>query len=154
MDNLKDYTQAVRVFNRFLESKRLRKTPERFALLRAAWHMPPHFGIDALHEALENQGFHVSRATAYNAVDLMVECGVLVRHTFTGGEAKYEPVREGHIHLVCKRCGAISEAASPSLMEQMLRPQEYGGFQPQMVQAYVWGLCDDCRTKENRAGIN
>ncbi len=141
------YIQAVKRFNGFLESKRLRKTPERFAILRQVWQMKAHFGIDELHAALENVGYHVSRATAYNTVDLLVECGVLRRHTFVSGEAQYEAAREGHLHLICTRCGAITEVSTPPPMAHMLDDDLYGSFRPAYLLAYVYGLCGECAAK-------
>lgn len=139
------YIQAVKTFNAFLESKHLRKTPERFAILRQVWTMDAHFGIDQLHSALEQSGYHVSRATAYNTVDLLVECGVLRRHTFGSAEAQYEAAREGHLHLICTRCGAIQEAPAPVGLEHL--ENSLGGFRPAYMLAYVYGLCADCARK-------
>ncbi len=138
------YIQAVKTFNTFLESKRLRKTSERFAILKKAWQMDAHFGIDELHAALEKDGYHVSRATAYNTVDLLVDCGVLRRHNFAAGEAQYEAAREGHIHFICTRCGSITEGGDPALMSGMLHSIKDGIFRPAYMLAYVYGLCGEC----------
>jgi len=138
------YIQAVKTFNSFLESKRLRKTPERFAILKKVWQMEAHFGIDAIHAALEADGYHVSRATAYNTVDLLVQCGVLRRHTFGSAEAQYEAAREGHIHLICTRCGAITEASEPPGFGHLLDQTLFNGFRPAYALAYIYGICSRC----------
>lgn len=144
---MEHYTQAVRTFNAFLESKHLHKTPERFAILRQAWQMSSHFGIDELHAALEHGGYHVSRATAYNTTLLLVQCGVLQRHVFGSGEAQYEAARQGHLHLICTRCGKVQESAAPALLSS-LADADYGGFQPRQAAAYIYGLCAECLAKE------
>jgi len=143
------YIQAVKIFNSFLESKRLRKTPERFAILKQVWQMEAHFGIDELHAALEACGYHVSRATAYNTVDLLVGCGVLRRHTFAAGEAQYEAAREPHMHLICTSCGAITEVKAPEQISAMLDPGRYESFRPAYLLTYIYGLCSRCAGSGN-----
>ncbi|MDE6243834.1 MAG: transcriptional repressor [Muribaculaceae bacterium] len=147
MTRQEDYIQAVKRFNAFLEEKHLRKTPERFAILKQVWQMEAHFGIDRLHAALEAEGYHVSRATAYNTIDLLVQCGVLRRHNFSSGESQYEAAREGHLHLICTRCGAIIEVSTPPAMSRMLESDSFEPFRPAYLLAYVYGLCGDCAAR-------
>lgn len=47
----------------YLRVKKLRKTPERFAILDKVAEMNRHFDIDTLYAAIDADGFHVSRAT-------------------------------------------------------------------------------------------
>lgn len=140
------YIQAVRQFNRWLESKRLRKTQERFAMLKAVWAMEGHFGAEHLLSHLESIGYHVSRATVYNTLGLLEECGVIRRHHFgsPGGEALFEKNEGTHLHLICTRCGAVSEYSEAAEVSSLLLPDRYGGFIPSHLSAYIYGLCADC----------
>ena len=69
-------------FTRFLTDGKYRKTPERFAILRKAIELHSHFEVDALHMAIENDGYHVSRATVYNTVELLEKAGILTKNVF------------------------------------------------------------------------
>ena len=51
-------------FTLFLNSKKLRKTPERFTILEKIFSLNKHFEVDTLHEMLEEDSFHVSKATS------------------------------------------------------------------------------------------
>lgn len=140
------YIQAVRQFNRWLESKHLRKTQERFAMLKAAWAMPGHFGAEELLKHLESSGYHVSRATVYNTLTLLEECGVIRRHHFgsAGGEALFEKNEGSHLHLICTHCGVVSECRDVAEMSSLLRSDRYGGFIPTHLSTYLYGLCAKC----------
>ncbi|MCM1004711.1 MAG: transcriptional repressor [Prevotella sp.] len=140
------YIQAVKLFNRWLESKHLRKTQERFAVLKAVWGMPGHFGAEELRQNLEKVGYHVSRATVYNTFGLLEECGVIRRHHFAnaGGEALYEKNQGTHLHLICTRCGAVSEREADAEINALLSADRYGGFSPSHLSAYIYGLCANC----------
>lgn len=152
------YIRAVRLFNRWLEEKRLRKTPERFAVLKAVWVMAGHFGAEALRLHLEQVGYHVSRATVYNTLGLLEECGVIRRHHFgnAGGEALFEKNDGTHLHLICTRCGAVSEYAGGGEVDSLLRKERYDGFVPSHLSAYIYGLCSACaaasKTFDNQPG--
>ena len=43
-----------------------------------------------LHQKLEEMNFHVSRATVYNTVDVLVDSGLIVRHQLTAQAVQYE----------------------------------------------------------------
>lgn len=146
MTEQESYIHAVKTFNRWLEDKRLRKTQERFAVLKAAWHLGGHFGAEDLREQLERTGYHVSRATVYNTLGLLEECGVLRRHHFgsAGGEALFEKGTGSHLHLICTRCGKVSEQQSAPEVESLLSAGRYDGFRPSHLSAYIYGVCQAC----------
>lgn len=146
------YIQAVKTFNRWLESKHLRKTQERFAILKAAWAFRGHFCAEDLRRQLEDSGYHVSRATVYNTLGLLEECGVLRRHHFgsPGGEALFERGVGTHLHLICTKCGKITEQDGQNEVSTLLDPGHYKGFVPAYLSAYVYGLCSDCAADNDR----
>lgn len=146
MTRQESYIRAVKTFNRWLEHKRLRKTPERFAILKMAWQLHGHFGVDALRSGLEKIGYHVSRATVYNTVSLLEDCGVLRRHQF-GSEATYETAGTSHLHLICTRCGAIREEEAAAETASLLAPCRYEGFAPAYLSAYIYGVCSGCAAR-------
>ena len=71
------------LFTRYLAEKKLRKTEERYAILECICSFPGHFDMRLLHQKLEEMNFHVSRATVYNTVDVLVDSGLIVRHQLT-----------------------------------------------------------------------
>lgn len=131
-------------FTDFLRNRRLRKTPERYAILKKAVELSAHFGVDDLYSALEKEGYHVSRATVYNTLELFCEAAILNRHLFDTSLARYElACASHHLHLICRRCGRIREIEDDSLAAEMIE-QKYPGFQPEYSSSIVYGICEIC----------
>lgn len=105
------------LFTRYLAEKKLRKTEERYAILECICSFPGHFDMCLLHQKLEEMNFHVSRATVYNTVDVLVDSGLIVRHQLTAQAVQYElrMLAETHLHLICMKCGAIREQKDATL---------------------------------------
>ena len=132
-------------FRQYLADHHLRKTPERFALLDKALTLPGHFGVDLLYESMESSGYHVSRATIYSTLELLVDCGLLNRHVFGSRKTLYEVALGSHCHLVCTSCGKIREIEEDHLSH--LAGMDLDGFKPTYSSTTVYGLCSDCASK-------
>ncbi|MDE6290102.1 MAG: transcriptional repressor [Muribaculaceae bacterium] len=133
-------------FTRFLNDGKYRKTPERFAILRKAIELHSHFDVDTLHMAIENDGYHVSRATVYNTVELLEKAGILSKNVFGQNSATYEVKHDNHIHLVCKLCGKIREIENMHIAEEVMaiEPED---FTPESFAITIYGTCGSCNDK-------
>ncbi len=131
-------------FRRFLNRGHYRKTPERFTILRRALTMKAHFDVETLHAALESDGYHVSRATVYNTVQLLEKAGILRKNVFAQSTALYELCRDNHIHLVCRLLRKKREVSDP-LIEQYISGLDTPDFMAEAFYITTNGLCDKCR---------
>lgn len=147
MSNEFDNDSIEDVFTRFLTKGKFRKTPERFAILRKAVELHSHFDVDTLHMAIENDGYHVSRATVYNTVELLENAGILSKNVFGQTTAIYEVNHDNHIHLVCKRCGRIREVENPHIAAHVMQLNP-DNFIPESFAITLYGVCGDCSGNE------
>ena len=142
---------VVKKFTAFLESKQLRKTPERFAIVRCVLAFNRHFTIEDVRHMLEDEVYHVSRATLYNTIDLLLEAGILVKLTFDGLPPQYERVPAiPHIHLICTQCDKVKEVRDTDLAAFM-NARKYTAFTTAHYTLTAYGLCSTCARKRKRA---
>lgn len=140
-----------RILDNYLEVNNLRKTPERYAILRAVYNMDGHFTLDELGSKLsEEYRFPVSRATLYNTLNLFMELRLVIRHRFQG-QTKYEVYSEGqsHCHQICTLCGKVTEIASPEVTEAIER-MHLKRFRKDGYTLYIYGICSTCQGKLTR----
>ena len=69
-----------------------------------------HPDVDELHKRVSEIDKKISIATVYRTVKLFEESGILEKHDFKGGKARYEPsLDEHHDHLIDLETGEIIE---------------------------------------------
>lgn len=105
--------KAKKIFENFLIRQGSRKTPERFSVIDQLYALPQdeHIDVEGLFLLMRNKGYTISRATIYNTLDLLVECGLAVKHQFKDKVALYEQALtyKHHDHYVCNQCRKIRE---------------------------------------------
>jgi Fur family ferric uptake transcriptional regulator len=80
--NEKIADKAHSVFQDYLEKNNLRKTPERFAILREVYSINEHFDVESLFAHMKTRKYHVSRATIYNTIEHLLNCDLITKHQF------------------------------------------------------------------------
>ena len=69
-----------------------------------------HPDVDELYNRVIKIDSKISIATVYRTVKLFEEAGIIAKHDFKGGKARYEEVSEGHHdHLIDVNTGEIIE---------------------------------------------
>lgn len=149
MDERKDYTElAIQKLTEFMESQKMRKTPERYEVMRIVCLTEGLFTIDELAEKMKEDGrFCVSRATLFNTLDLLVEAKLVVKHILARA-AHYECNIVPHpmICTICYNCGAIRKCENAKVEKWMseIKTKMFAVSQPVL---YLHGLCRSCATK-------
>ena len=106
----------------------------------------------SLYREMEQDSYHVSRATIYNTMELLVEGGRVRKHQCGNRHAQYEKVLDAtnHHHLMCTECGKIKEVKDTELIKYM-NLRKYPSFSTQYFALYVYGICSRCARRMKKA---
>ena len=92
------------------KEKGVRLTEQRKVIAQVMSESKDHPDVDELHKRISLIDKKISIATVYRTVKLFEESGILEKHDFKGGKARYEPsFDEHHDHLIDINSGEIIE---------------------------------------------
>ena len=96
--------------------KGLRITEQRRIIARVLSESEDHPDVELVHKRAAAIDSGISIATVYRTVRLFEEAGILDRHDFRDGRARYEAAPEAHHdHLIDVETGKVVEFVDPEL---------------------------------------
>ena len=92
------------------KTKGVRLTDQRRIIAEVMSNATDHPDVDELHKRVNKIDKKISIATVYRTVKLLEESGIVAKHDFKGGKARYEESpEEHHDHLIDINSGEIIE---------------------------------------------
>ena len=89
-----------------------------------------HPDVDELYNRVIKIDPKISIATVYRTVKLFEESGILVKHDFKGGKARYEELSESHHdHLIDLKSGEIIEFVDDEIEKLQKKVAEKYGYE-------------------------
>ena len=147
MDEKKDlYSIAEKRLTEYMVQNKLRKTPERYEILKAVCLMPGLFTIDDLEDKMrEVAKFMVSRSTLFNSLEIFDQAHLVIKHTLVRA-AHYECNIElrPHICLICMNCGSVKKLEKKREVYKYLSELKVRQFAVHQPILYLHGLCRKC----------
>jgi Fur family ferric uptake transcriptional regulator len=98
------------------EARGLRMTDQRRTIARVLESAEDHPDVEELHARAVAVDPRISIATVYRTVKLFEESGILDKHEFGDGRARYETAdRDHHDHLIDMNSGEVIEFVDPEI---------------------------------------
>ena len=126
-----------------LKAKRLRVTPQRFAVYANLLSRSDHPTAEQLLKDLNQDAPTSSQATIYSSLQALRDVGLIREVLLEEGVCRYDANVERHHHFVCTRCGVIEDIPWDSFQcidVNQLRP----GLKAEGYEVIVHGTCDRC----------
>ena len=109
--------------------KGVKLTDQRKIIAQVMSQSSDHPDVDELYNRVSKIDSKISIATVYRTVKLFEESGILAKHEFKGGKARYEELNEGHHdHLIDVKSGEIIEFVDEEIEKLQKKVAEKYGY--------------------------
>lgn len=109
-----------------------------------------HMTAEQLFLELKKKEPKVVLATVYNNLNTLCQEGLIRKMSIEGSPDRYDKIQK-HDHLVCKKCGALSDIKFEDLTRK-LEDQLGEGILSYDLKVYY--LCPKCREEKKRSAQN
>ena len=110
-------------------AKGVKLTEQRRIIAKIMSEANDHPDVDELYNRVSRIDAKISIATVYRTVKLFEEAGILAKHDFKGGKARYEELSESHHdHLIDVKTGEIIEFVDEEIEKLQKKVAEKYGY--------------------------
>ena len=110
-------------------AKGVKLTDQRRVIAQVMSDSTDHPDVDELYNRVSKIDPKISIATVYRTVKIFEEAGILAKHDFKGGKARYEAMIESHHdHLIDVKTGEIIEFVDDEIEKLQKKVAEKYGY--------------------------
>ncbi|MDR2385851.1 MAG: transcriptional repressor [Tannerella sp.] len=143
-----------KTFSEYLKNNKLRNTAERDAIFSKICNTKTLFTLEMIWQQLEDENFHVSRASVYNTIELLLGSKIVVRRQFAYTQVFYElkHLSDKHYYVVCTNCGTVCSIKNEKL-NSILLGYKIQKFTTEYYSLNFYGICSKCKYRKIREEI-
>ena len=129
----------------------LKMTEQRRVIARVLSDASDHPDVEAVHRRATAIDPNISIATVYRTVRLFEEAGILAKHDFGDGRARYEETPdEHHDHLIDIQTGKVVEFHNDEIEELQRKIAEKAGYRLVGHRLELYGVPLDGKTERQK----
>ncbi|MDD4854423.1 MAG: transcriptional repressor [Sulfuricurvum sp.] len=158
MDSLTDFTKRsieyaklLTDFKQLLKANSLKFTIQREVILEMLYNSDEHLTPEGLHHLIQEKhpDLNTGIATVYRTLSLLEDSEMVTSLSFGAQGKKYElGAKDHHDHIICTKCGSISEFVDEEIELRQKKIAEELGFIMQEHSMQIYGICKICQTKK------
>jgi Fur family ferric uptake transcriptional regulator len=140
-------------FVEYLQSRGMRVTQQRLALVDQVFSRHEHFDADQLMEQLPSSGKpgYVSRPTVYRTLGEFVDAGLLRKFVLNGRSVyEHDYGYPQHDHFHCTECNKLFEFENDKLQQLRDELAREHRFRVSSHRLIITGICEQCTAAKRR----
>ena len=126
-----------------------RLTPQRELILDAVCEGGGHTTVDEIYARVRARSKAVNLATVYRTLGFLCDMELVVCAEIDGHRVFEIASARPHHHLVCRLCGGVERLDHEIFQTLFTQIERQRGFKVEMKHLVLFGLCQDCRNREN-----
>lgn len=123
-----------------------RMTPQRRVVLEVLEASGDHPSAMTVFERARRRDPRIAYATIYNALNALVEAGLVKQLTLGESASRYDHRTDNHAHALCRHCGALFDLDVDWPIEAVSRAVAGQGFSLESIDLQVHGRCKACQS--------
>jgi len=141
-------TDLAKRYQRCIKANSLKSSKRRDLIFEHIINTTDHFTVDQLYQRMLTVDPSIGIATVYRTIRLLVDCGILMEHTFGEKRGFFEVVaadRQHHDHLICTSCGRIIEFQNNVIEAAQQQIGQQYHFSIESHKLEIYGTCQQCQ---------
>jgi Fur family ferric uptake transcriptional regulator len=147
-----EYEQLLNDFKNLLRKNNLKFTIQREVILETLYNCAEHLTPESLHHLIQKKypDLKTGIATIYRTLSLLEESDIVTSLSFGAQGKKYElGAKEHHDHLICTKCGNITEFVDEEIESKQHKIAQQLEFKMQDHSMQIYGICKQCQKENN-----
>lgn len=130
----------------WLQNRGIKVTPHKLAVLNV-FSLYKHLNVNQISDSLKSNSVDISMATIYRILSSFERHNIIDKLNFGNDQAIYElkGACEHHDHLICTKCGNVTEFNHPQIEALQLEIARENNFQVLNHSLNIYGICVDCK---------
>ena len=145
-----EYEKLLSDFKALLKEKALKFTNQREKILETLYYSDEHLTPEALYQLIKEKypELNAGIATVYRTLAMLEENNIVSSLSFGAQGKKYElGAKDHHDHMICTKCGEITEFFDEVIEERQHKIAEEHGFKMEDHSMQIYGVCKKCQEK-------
>ncbi|MDX1294942.1 MAG: Fur family transcriptional regulator [Sulfurimonadaceae bacterium] len=143
-----EYEKLLNDFKALLKSTGQKFTIQREVILDELYNSNEHLTPEELYNLIQQKhpDLKTGIATVYRTLSLLEDSDIVTSLSFGSQGKKYElGAKDHHDHMICTKCGTITEFVDAQIEDRQHKIAEELGFKMEDHSMQIYGICKKCQ---------